>query len=63
MATKIAVLSDTHGLLRLEVLDSIGCNALVVELPDFFWSGLLPFFHAYLCVAGFGGYVSDTISL
>ena len=30
MATKIAVLSDTHGLLRPEVLDSIvGCDAII----------------------------------
>ena len=30
MATKIAVLSDTHGLLRPEVLDRIaGCDAII----------------------------------
>lgn len=30
MATKIAVLSDTHGLLRPEVLDGIvGCDAII----------------------------------
>ena len=30
MATKIAVLSDTHGLLRPEVLDRIaGCDVII----------------------------------